>query len=289
MEEYRLSDAHGPIGIEPVEVHLAHYRPDVPGHASIAPRRNLNWQILFPLRRHRFYSAVGEHGCSGPCLYVIPNGLPYSVRMSGYAHYSVHFSNRDYRGHDATAAAVRDADHGNWPHNTLPADLVGLALGDATWTLVQPIHDAPEVVYLLHRLIERFSRGDRFGSRTALGELLYALTLTPGSQTLAGRIQPFADYLTLHINESPSVAELAGRCSMSPSRFLRAVREAYGYSPKEVILREKLALACQLLERGTPVGEVASACGFADRYYFSRVFRLHRGIPPSQWGGARAR
>jgi AraC-like DNA-binding protein len=33
------------------------------------------------------------------------------------------------------------------------------------------------------------------------------------------------------------------------------------------------------------VGEVAEACGYQDRLYFSRVFRAHFGVAPSKYRG----
>jgi len=42
-----------------------------------------------------------------------------------------------------------------------------------------------------------------------------------------------------------------------------------------------------LAESGLPVTEVARRVGYADPFYFSKVFRRHAGDSPSRWRGPR--
>jgi len=59
-------------------------------------------------------------------------------------------------------------------------------------------------------------------------------------------------------------------------------------TPSEVINRERLARAYQLMDRdGLNVTEAALAVGFRDPFYFSRRFKGMYGFPPSQMAVSR--
>lgn len=60
-------------------------------------------------------------------------------------------------------------------------------------------------------------------------------------------------------------------------------RRELGMTPTEAVNRERCAIAYRLLqERGASVAAAAAAAGFADPFYFSRVFRRIYGVPPSR-------
>ena len=74
----------------------------------------------------------------------------------------------------------------------------------------------------------------------------------------------------------------ARRLSVSYPHFRRLFREVAGCAPNQFVIEAKLNLAERLLEDGVmPIAEVAHACGFADEFYFSRLFKRHRLISPS--------
>ncbi len=55
----------------------------------------------------------------------------------------------------------------------------------------------------------------------------------------------------------------------------------------EAVRDERLALAVQLLRTtDLSVAHVASAVGYADPFYFNRVFRHHVGVAPSAYAAA---
>jgi AraC-like DNA-binding protein len=83
-----------------------------------------------------------------------------------------------------------------------------------------------------------------------------------------------------HIPES----EVALLCEMSPSRFCREFKAAYGVTFVEYLADYRIAQAKRLLENPEmPVADVAAAVGFADPSYFTRVFRKQEGVSPTEY------
>jgi AraC-like DNA-binding protein len=268
--------------LEPPHVHLAHYRPDVAGKLEIPPRINFNWQILYLLSAHEFRCRLGWMHQNAPCLYVIPPKFPYAASMRSYRHYSCHFSAAEYFSYADVLKAHRNIVPDGWRRTRVTSNPVTIELDGARWNLVNAIRHRGDVAARFQELIDRYRKSDRFGARTSLYRLLSLLANADAPAKAESRIQAFTDFLTHRIHEDRSVEELAAECHLSRSQLNRLCREVYGAPAKELVLREKLALAEVLLGRGTPVNETARACGFTDPYYFSRLYRNRKGVPPSR-------
>ena len=77
---------------------------------------------------------------------------------------------------------------------------------------------------------------------------------------------------------------LAEQCNMSQTYFRRLFHDLYGVSPKQYILSVRLRWAKTMLKStGDSVTEIAKSCGFDNVYYFSRAFRIHEGVSPSEY------
>ena len=84
--------------------------------------------------------------------------------------------------------------------------------------------------------------------------------------------------------ENFSVAQMAKIVRMGESAFKQHFREQMGVSPRTWFNdRRARAVAEALLEPGATVAAVAGRFGFGNEFYFSRFFRRHHGLPPSQW------
>lgn len=75
-----------------------------------------------------------------------------------------------------------------------------------------------------------------------------------------------------------AAARLAGGSTATLDRGLRA---ATGVGFKALQIRLRLAAADDELARGGSVAAASAAAGYADPLYFSRLYRRHRGAPPS--------
>jgi transcriptional regulator GlxA family with amidase domain len=82
------------------------------------------------------------------------------------------------------------------------------------------------------------------------------------------------------------VAALARRVGLGASQLRRLFARRYGCSPTAWLVRRRLERARELLAAtDLPVQEVARACGFADPFWFSRLFRRENGASPASWRG----
>jgi AraC-like DNA-binding protein len=81
-----------------------------------------------------------------------------------------------------------------------------------------------------------------------------------------------------------SVATLAARVGCSADHLTRRFRAERGVALNAWITRERIDLACNLLERPEHnVAEVGWACGFSSPSYFISVFSRHKKATPLAW------
>jgi AraC-like DNA-binding protein len=81
-----------------------------------------------------------------------------------------------------------------------------------------------------------------------------------------------------------AIAELADACHLSSDHFIRRFREAVGQTPGQYLTERRIAAASQqLLFTDHSIDQIAEACGFANRFYFSRVFSRHMNTPPAAY------
>lgn len=90
-------------------------------------------------------------------------------------------------------------------------------------------------------------------------------------------------YIRSHYMEQIALEALAGRCGMKPKYFSYLFRKYAGISPIHYLIRYRMSRARELLLRGRySVAEVAKSVGYADVYYFSRLFKKQMGCAPSK-------
>jgi AraC-like DNA-binding protein len=274
------------IALDRLTVHLAHRRANVPGMAGIPPRAHADWMLLLPLDPHAWRCPLGVRRADGPALYLIPPGFPFAVDSRQYRHYSAHFSEQPYVGWRETSSRQRVVSDAGWPRTPMAANPQTLRLQGASWRLVVPEAGRADLLAAFDRLVASYQTGDRFRAVVSLLQLLERVCAARGDD--GSRLRRFADHLAFRGHQAATVGALARDCGMSRVHLHRLCLRVYGVSPKELLLRERLAIACRELERGASVGVAATSAGFSDQYYFSRVFARRQGAPPSRWA-ARAR
>jgi AraC-like DNA-binding protein len=97
-------------------------------------------------------------------------------------------------------------------------------------------------------------------------------------------ITPALDFIDAHLSQSLRVGELARRCLMSESLFLRRFRQSIGQTPVAYIWSGASSGRVKLLLFSDQSMEViANTVGFGDRHYFSRQFSRHIGVSPGSY------
>jgi AraC family transcriptional regulator len=82
---------------------------------------------------------------------------------------------------------------------------------------------------------------------------------------------------------SPTTRELAEVAGWSPFHFHRLFRAAVGTTPRQMILRLKVAEVQRLALGGTLFRDAAAAAGFASQTHMIMTFKRVVGMMPRQW------
>ena len=91
-------------------------------------------------------------------------------------------------------------------------------------------------------------------------------------------------YMYRHLEENLTLEQIGEEFSLSKS-YLNAIFQKHTqHSPMDFFIHLKMKRSCRLLRTtDLPVYEVAQKMGYADPYYFSRIFKKIVGISPRQY------
>jgi len=91
-------------------------------------------------------------------------------------------------------------------------------------------------------------------------------------------------YLTENLHTTLTLAQMAAHAGLSESQFSHLFKQQAGHSPLAYFNQLKMQHACTLLAiTQMSVRQVAHELGYADAYYFSRLFKQHIGVAPRQF------
>lgn len=117
-----------------------------------------------------------------------------------------------------------------------------------------------------------------------LGSSFYSLRLLENrtvKNSVPNRGELIREYILRHSNGDISLEGLAKYLGVSPSRASHLCTAYLGVSFQEQVTNIRLKNAESLLkETNEPIKEIAARAGFANVYYFSRMFRKFFGYPP---------
>lgn len=103
------------------------------------------------------------------------------------------------------------------------------------------------------------------------------------TQKAQWRVERVRDYLQAHCGDNVVVDDLAKVAGLSRVHLTRAFTRQFGTPPHVYLNSIRLRRAQAAMLSGTPIAEVAAACGFADQSHFTRRFKGAIGISPAQW------
>lgn len=91
-------------------------------------------------------------------------------------------------------------------------------------------------------------------------------------------------YFNENYDKSISIKQCAREHMMSVNWFIHGFKEKTKLSPKQYIVSLRLAAAKRYLEStDKSINEIANLVGYENALYFSRLFKKHIGMSPSEY------
>ncbi len=162
---------------------------------------------------------------------------------------------------------------GAMPVHTCGAE--GTAIKDAIMNIYasrgpQPHNETRMVGYLYIFLSELMHQAQSMAPNTAVA----------GAQYVNNAIK----FVQFNYSQDISIDDIAKAVGVSRSHLYRVFINSVGQSPIDYLTGYRISEACYLLKNSQlSIAEIAISVGFFDQFYFSRVFKKAKGVPPSKY------
>ncbi|MCM3629587.1 AraC family transcriptional regulator [Paenibacillus glycanilyticus] len=150
---------------------------------------------------------------------------------------------------------------------------------------------SPELLQLLERLLKASSSPDAMLllEKKALFYQLISRVLqserTQQNKASYSLIEEATAYIHDHFDEPITLYQLAERFGLKPKYFSSLFQRYTGIGPIDYLIQYRINRAYELLMTGQfTVAAVARSVGYQDAYYFSRLFKKHKGSSPGFFG-----
>ncbi|MFV0279068.1 MAG: AraC family transcriptional regulator [Parahaliea sp.] len=246
------------------------YYPQARGHRMRRPRHDDNL-LLYCVEGHgrlrlddtRYPIATGD-------LVLLPQGLAHSytaARGEPWTLYWVHFQGvssglfMEYMGY----------------RNGRPVTRVGLA--PALATAFHSLLSVARTGYSSRAFINAANQLRHLCTQFAL-----AANREQASHPAGLDLEALQAYMQDNIHQGLELDDLAAVAHLSKYHFSGRYKALTGYSPIKHFLHMKIEYACQLLDSSDlSVKAIATAVGYQDPLYFSRLFRKTMGLSPRDY------
>jgi AraC-like DNA-binding protein len=124
--------------------------------------------------------------------------------------------------------------------------------------------------------------------RVRLGALREAMTINAvrasTREELYRRLCRARDFMSACLERPLTLEEVAAVACLSPNHLLRSFRQAFRLTPHQYLTARRVERARRMLaDENQSVTDVCFAVGFESPASFSRTFRRHTGLPPSEY------
>lgn len=132
-------------------------------------------------------------------------------------------------------------------------------------------------------------KGDVYCEANAVACLIKLLTLADKYSTesaigQSGVLERAIEYINSNIFRDVDIDEICLAVHISKYHFCRRFKASMGMTVMEYILKTRIILAKNMLDKETvSVTEVSESCGFSSVSYFCRVFKQEIGISPLKY------
>ncbi len=145
---------------------------------------------------------------------------------------------------------------------------------------------------LLYKIYD--NRGANLSNQTAMLGYLYLFLsklteennlISPSpAPTRSAYVMKAIEYIQFNYSTELKVDDIADYVGISRSHLYRVFVSNLGKSPIDYLTEYRIDEACDLLKnKNLSVAQVAASVGFFDQFYFSRVFKKLKGVPPSKY------
>lgn len=90
-------------------------------------------------------------------------------------------------------------------------------------------------------------------------------------------------YLLAHLDENITLSDLAREFSKSPNYLNSVFTKQSGVSIHQFIIRERLAVLCDMLTQNVAFADACARVGISDVNYAYRLFKRHIGLTPGEF------
>ncbi|UYO55162.1 AraC family transcriptional regulator [Rhodopseudomonas palustris] len=98
------------------------------------------------------------------------------------------------------------------------------------------------------------------------------------------RLKLVYDYVTMHLGEKVTLADMAAAARLSRMHFAALFLRATGMRPHQYLLQRRIAAAQELLlDANQPIIQIAIQVGFQTQAHFTTVFKKITGVTPAKW------
>ena len=156
---------------------------------------------------------------------------------------------------------------------------------------------------LLHRLVDRLASqalqegaaAQLFRQSLAQTMQMHIADLYPATDVRRRLAQPkrsmeihdqqiVIDYLHTELDHRIDLNRLADLVDMTPSTFLPAFTAAFGTTPHQYLIEQRIARAREMLSASSvTITEIAAALGFSTPTHFSTTFKRRVGMSPTSY------
>jgi len=123
----------------------------------------------------------------------------------------------------------------------------------------------------------------------AICDLLASMTPAQSGRLFAAsapgsKLAPALALIESRLERSVGNRALGRACGLSEHHFIRQFHRHVGQTPAQYRLERRIAEGARLLATSDQaLADIAVACGFADRHYFSRIFSRLMGLAPGAY------
>lgn len=181
---------------------------------------------------------------------------------------------------DLVAALHGDAPDRRWRFpSMLPADRDNAHLAALTGAALRAIREPTSLLERQTRLLDLVQAAMRT-SATPADAQSWSL---PRRGTERSAVTAVRHHFHDQPGHSHSMPELATLTGLNPRYLIRAFAAHTGLTPHRYLTALRIQRSKDLVLTGQPLSGIAADLGFADQAHFTRVFRTHVHVPPSEF------